>query len=124
MEIFEKLKELIEKSPLGFIEGDYRFLELTPEKWIDWKEKGFTDFYPDEERAIAVSVGKEFLGKFVVQKEDVLSIETEKNGDFLMRLSFIHENKRPFITMFLHCKDSFPNLNEFGRFNASIPKYV
>ena len=118
-QLLNTLRELISKSPLGYIKGNCRLAKLDSTEWSRCPddESFFTHFSPAR-RTIPFAVNNMPIGEAVVGKEIIIKIRTDDKHNLSMFLAI----KRDEYTMIIHiyCLFGFPGLQEFAEFIAHV----
>ena len=113
----DSIKKHIADSPLHYIKGQCRLLNLTPEEWIEWNnEDDFFDPQMPHHRIISFALGNILVGELVIEKEHISSCKIDDANNFDMVLD-IRANGLMTI-MHIHCSNDFPGLLEFAEFVA------
>lgn len=117
METFSKICQVIDYSPLKYIEGECRLLHLKPDDWAGClKNEDFFITYPSKTRTLSFGFGNLFLGDIVIERQDLKVAQKDENGDLSMILDI--EEGGLYLIIKIHCSSKFPRLDEFAKFVA------
>lgn len=117
VETITKIITAIQNSPLEFIRGDCRFVNLAPNEYPEDCIND-DDFFNDYQPLITFENKSEFLGGIIIKKEMLMegktNFDNEKGPNMVLSLQNC--------IIFIKCPSGagFPYLEEFGEFIAHM----